>query len=113
VTPGTPSFSNTAVLNGVSQSVASGSATVTAPLTSVVLNGTSLAESEPRVKHGNTVLQPTTKTATQASFTGLNLAAGESVSVYKDADDITSGSAWFTISIVAGGGDNGQPGGDE
>ena len=114
VTPGTPSFSNTAVLNGVSQSVASGSATVTAPLTSVVLNGTSLAGSEPRIKHGSNVLQlPTTKTATQVSFTGLNLAAGETVSVYKDVDDVNGGSAWFTISIVAGGGDTPSPGGDE
>ena len=44
VEPGEPSFNTTASINGVSQSIAGGSVTATAPITSVVVSGTNLGE---------------------------------------------------------------------
>ena len=101
-TPSTdPTYSNTAVINGVSQNIAGGSASVTAPITSIVVNGTALADAPvtARIAGADSDIQPTSKTATAITFSGLNIAAGGSITVKKN------GTAWFTVTGEEPGGD--------
>ena len=93
VTPGQPTYSTNATINGVSQSISGGSVTVTAPITSVAVSGTTLDDVAFTAKVDGTgdAISPTSHDATGASFTGLNVAAGHSLVVYRN------GTAWFTV----------------
>ena len=93
VTPGHPTYSTSATINGVSQSISGGSVTVTAPITSVAVSGTTLDDVAFTAKVDGTgdAISPTSHDATGASFTGLNVAAGHSLVVYRN------GTAWFTV----------------
>ena len=102
VEPGEPSFNTTASINGVSQSIAGGSVTATAPITSVAVSGTNLGDVTFTAKVDGTgeAINPTSHDANGASFTGLNVAAGHSLAVYR------GGNTWFTITAQASGGTN-------
>lgn len=104
VEPGEPSYNTTARINGVSQSIAGGSVTATAPLTSVVVSGSNLGNVEFTAKVDGTgdAISPATHDANGASFTGLNVAAEHSLVVYH------GGTVWFTITAQAAGGDDGD-----
>ena len=93
VEPGEPSYNNTASINGVSQSIAGGTVTATAPVTSVVVSGTNLGDVAFTAKVDGTgeAINPTSHDANGASFTGLNVAGGHSLMVYR------GGNLWFTI----------------
>ena len=99
VTPGQPTYNTNAIINGVSQSISGGSVTVTAPITSVAVSGTTLGDVAFTAKVDGTgdAISPTSHDATGASFTGLNVAAGHSLVVYRN------GTAWFTITAQASG----------
>ena len=101
VEPGEPSFNTTASINGVSQSIAGGSVTATAPITSVVVSGTNLGEVAFTAKVDGTgdAINPTSHDANGASFTGLNVAAGHRLMVYR------GGNLWFTITAQDSGGE--------
>ena len=100
VEPGQPSYSTTARINGVSQSIAGGSVTATAPVTSVAVSGTNLGDVAFTAKVDGTgdAINPTSHDANGASFTGLNVEAGHSLVVYR------GGTTWFTITAQAAGG---------
>ncbi|MBR0274120.1 MAG: hypothetical protein IJQ59_08555 [Bacteroidaceae bacterium] len=102
VTPGEPSFNTTASINGVSQSIAGGTVTATAPITSVAVSGTNLGDVTFTAKVDGTgeAINPTSHDANGASFTGLNVTAGHSLVVYR------GGTTWFTITAQASGGTN-------
>ena len=103
VEPGQPSYNTTATINGVSQSIAGGSVTATAPVTSVAVSGTNLGDVAFTAKVDGTgdAINPTTHNANGASFTGLNVEAGHSLTVYR------GGTTWFTITAQApSGGDD-------
>ena len=102
VTPGQPSYSTTATINGVSQSISGGSVTATAPITSVAVSGNNLGDVSFTAKVDGTgdAINPTSHDANGASFTGLNVAAGHSLVVYR------GGNLWFTITAQASGGEN-------
>ena len=93
VTPGQPTYNTNATINGVSQSISGGSVTVTAPIASVVVSGTTLGDVAftAKVDGMGDAISPTSHDATGASFTGLNVAAGHSLVVYRN------GTAWFTV----------------
>ena len=93
VEPGEPSFNTTASINGVSQSIAGGSVTATAPITSVVVSGTNLGEVAFTAKVDGTgdAINPTSHDANGASFTGLDVAADHNLVVYR------GGTTWFTV----------------
>ena len=93
VTPGQPVYNTSATINGVSQSIAGGSVTATAPVTRVAVSGTSLSDVVFTVKVDGTgdVINPTSHDANGASFTGLNVEAGHSLVVYH------GGTVWFTV----------------
>ena len=99
VTPGQPTYNTNATINGVSQSISGGSVTVTAPITSVAVSGTTLGDVAFTAKVDGTgdAISPTSHDATGASFTGLNVAAGHSLMVYRN------GTTWFTITAQASG----------
>ena len=102
VEPGQPSYNTTAHINGVSQSIAGGSVTATAPVTSVAVSGTNLGDVAFTAKVDGTgdTINPTSHDANGASFTGLNVEAGHSLVVYR------GGTTWFTITAQAAGGGN-------
>ena len=106
VEPGEPSFNTTASINGVSQSIAGGSVTATAPITTVAVSGTNLGDVAFTAKVDGTgdAINPTSHNANGASFTGLSVAAGHSLVVYHD------GTTWFTITAQApsGSGDDAE-----
>ena len=97
VEPGEPSFNTTARINGVSQSIAGGSVTATAPVTSVAVSGNNLGDVAFTAKVDGTgdAINPTSHDANGASFTGLNVAAGHRLMVYR------GGNLWFTITAHA------------
>ena len=101
VEPGEPSFNTTARINGVSQSIAGGSVTATAPITSVAVSGNNLGDVSFTAKVDGTgdAINPTSHDANGASFTGLNVAAGQSLMVYR------GGNLWFTITAQDSGGE--------
>ena len=100
VEPGQPTYNTSAAINGVSQSIAGGSVTATAPLTSVVVSGTNLGDVAFTAKVDGTgdAINPTSHDANGASFTGLNVEAGHSLAVYR------GGTLWFTVTAQAAGG---------
>ena len=104
VTPGQPIYNTMATINGVSQSIAGGSVTATAPVTSVAISGTNLDEVTFTAKVDGTgdVINPTSHNANSAAFTGLNVEAGHSLVVYR------GGTVWFTITAQASGGGTDQ-----
>jgi len=99
VEPGSPSYNTYATINGANQSVAGGSVTATAPITSVAVSGTNLSDVVFTAKVDGTgeSINPTSHSASGAAFTGLNVAAGHTLVVYR------GGTAWFTITAQAGG----------
>ena len=103
VEPGQPTYNTTATINGVSQSIAGGSVTATAPVTSVAVSGTNLSDVAFTAKVDGTgdAINPTSHDANGASFTGLNVEAGHSLTVYR------GGTAWFTITAQPSGGGDG------
>ena len=104
VTPGDPTFNTMATINGVSQSIAGGSVTATAPVASVAISGTNLDEVIFTAKVDGTgdAINPTSHDANGAAFTGLNVEAGHSLVVYR------GGTVWFTITAQASGGGTDQ-----
>lgn len=100
VTPGAPAYDNYATINGTSQSVAGGSVTATAPVTSVTVSGSNIGDVTFTAKVDGTgeTISPTSHDAEGASFTGLNVEAGHSLVVYH------GGTVWFTITAQASGG---------
>ena len=104
VTPGDPTFNTMATINGVSQSIAGGSVTATAPVTTVAVSGTNLDEVTftAKVDGAGDAINPTSHDATSAAFTGLNVEAGHSLVVYR------GGTVWFTITAQASGGGTDQ-----
>ena len=100
VEPSQPNYDTAARINGVSQSIAGGNVTATAPITSVAVSGTNLGDVVFTAKVDGTgeVISPTSHDANGASFTGLNVEAGHSLTVYR------GGAVWFTITAQASGG---------
>ena len=103
VEPGQPSYNTTATINGVSQSIAGSSVTATAPITSVAVSGTNLGDVvfTAKVDGSGDVINPTSHDANGASFTGLNVEADHSLTVYRN------GTVWFTIAAQNPGGEDG------
>ena len=93
VTPGQPVYNATARINGVSQSIAGGAVTATAPITSVAVSGTNLGEVVFTAKVDGTgdAINPASHDANGASFTGLNVEADHNLAVYR------GGTLWFTV----------------
>ena len=93
VTPGEPVYNTTATINGVSQSIAGGNVTATAPVTSVAVSGTNLGDVTFTAKVDGTgdAINPTSHDANGATFTGLNVTAGQRLVVYH------GDTVWFTI----------------
>ena len=103
VEPGQPSYSTTATINGTSQNIAGGSVMATAPVTSVAVSGTNLGDVVFTAKVDGTgdAINPSSHDANGASFTGLSVAAGHSLTIYR------GGTVWFTITAQAPGGGDG------
>lgn len=97
VTPGQPVYNTMATINGVSQSIAGGSVTATAPVTSIAVSGTNLGDVAFTAKVDGTgdAINPTSHDANGASFTGLNVEATHSLMVYR------GGILWFTVTAQA------------
>lgn len=100
--PTTPVISSTAQINGVSQNIAGGSVAATAPLSSVVLNGSNLADANITMSVGGTPQQHTSKTANAITWSGLEVTAGTVVTISKD------GAVILTINVQAAGGGGGD-----
>ena len=100
VTPGQPVYNTSATINGISQSIAGGSVTATAPIARVAVSGTNLGDVTFTAKVDGTgdAISPTSHDANGATFTGLNVEAGHSLVVYR------GGSVWFTVTAQASGG---------
>ena len=102
-TPTTPVISTTASINGVSQNISSGNTVATAPLTSVALSGSNLADADAYIDiNGEGTIHPTSKTASAISWTGLEAAAGTTVHVHVNNATV------LTITVQAAGGGNGS-----
>ncbi len=97
VTPGEPSYNTSATINGVSQSIAGGNVTATAPVTSVAVSGTNLGDVvfTAMVDGTGDAINPTSHDANGAAFTGLNVEAGHNLVVYHGT--VT----WFTVTAMA------------
>ena len=93
VTPGEPVYNTTATINGVNQSIAGGSVTATAPITRVAVSGSNLGDVAFTAKVDGTgdAINPTSHDANGATFTGLNVTAGQRLVVYH------GDTVWFTI----------------
>ena len=104
VTPGEPAYNTNATINGVSQNISGGSVNATAPVTRVAVSGTNLGNVVFTAKVDGTgdAISPTTHDANGASFTGLNVAAGHSLMIYR------GGVLWFTITAQDSGGGTGE-----
>ena len=104
VEPGQPAYNNSATINGVSQNIAGGNVTATAPVTTVTVSGTNLGDVTFTAKVDGTgdTISPASHDASGASFTGLNVEANHSLMVYR------GGTLWFTITAQppAEGGDD-------
>ena len=101
-TPSTdPTYNNTVSINGAQQNISGGSASATAPVNTIVISGTNLAEAPVTGRKSGASSDVTpTKTATSITFSDLNLAAGESFTVKKN------GATWFTVASVESSGGN-------
>jgi hypothetical protein len=102
VEPGQPTYNTTARINGVNQNIAGGNVTATAPVSSVAVSGTNLGDVVFTAKVDGTgdAINPTSHDANGASFTGLNVEAGHSLTVYR------GGAVWFTITAHSPSGDD-------
>ena len=104
VEPGQPAYNNSATINGVSQNIAGGNVTATAPVTTVTVSGTNLGDVTFTAKVDGTgdTISPASHDASGASFTGLNVEANHGLMVYR------GGTLWFTITAQppAEGGDD-------
>jgi hypothetical protein len=100
VTPGEPAFNTQAVINGTTQSIAGGTVTATAPITSVTVSGSNLGEVAFTAKVDGTgdVINPTSHDANGAAFTALNVEVGHSLMVYHGS------TLWFTITAKSANG---------
>ena len=100
VEPSQLNYDTAARINGVSQSIAGGNVTATAPITNVAVSGTNLGNVVFTAKVDGTgeAINPTSHDANGASFTGLNVEAGHSLTVYR------GGTVWFTITAQDSGG---------
>lgn len=103
----TPQINLSATINGVSQNIAGGSVYVAAPLTSVVLSGSNLASASAVIKNGLEQYEPTSKTANNITWTGLNFNSGTELQVEIE------GEVLFTINVQAAGGGGNPDGGDD
>ena len=81
----------------MSQSIAGGNVSATAPITSVVVSGNNLGEVEftAKVDGAGDAISPISHDANGATFTGLNVVAGHSLVVYH------GGTVWFTVTAQA------------
>lgn len=105
-TPSTPQYNMNATINGVSQSIASGNTTATAPLSSIRITGSNLEDVDAYVTvDGAGTIHPTTKSSSVLEWTGLTASAGQVVAVH------TGASTLVTITVQAGG--SGGSGNDE
>ena len=102
VEPGQPSYNSMATINGVQQSIAGGSVTATAPVTSVAVSGSNLGDITFTAKIDGTgdAINPTSHSASGATFSGLSVATGHSLVIYRD------GSVWFTVTARSAGGND-------
>ena len=93
VTPGEPVYNTTATINGVSQSIAGGNVTATAPVTSVAVSGSNLGDVVFTAKVDGTgdAISPASHDASGATFTGLSVAVGHRLIVYH------GDTVWFII----------------
>ena len=93
VEPDEPSFNTTATINGVSQNIAGGNVTATAPVTAIVVSGSNLGDVAFTAKVDGTgdAINPTSHDANGATFSGLNVEAGHSLTVYHGS------TVWFTV----------------
>lgn len=98
----TPIYSDTVVINGVNQNVSGGSVAVTGSLQSVVVNGANIQSGALTMEGPSGAVSPTSETSSQVSWTGLNLASGSIIEVFKES------MIWFSISVRAQ-----QDGGDD
>ena len=99
IAPEEPSYATNATINGVSQNIAGGNVTVTAPITSVVVSGTNLGSIEFTAKVDGTgdAFSPTSHDANGATFSGLNVSGGHNIVFYH------GGTVWFTVTAQADG----------
>ena len=99
VEPGQPSYDSTATINGVSQSIAGGSVTATAPITQVTVGGSNLGAVELTAKVDGTgdAISPSSQDAGGAIFRGLNVGEGHSLMIYH------GDTLWFTVIAQSGG----------
>lgn len=100
----TPVYSNTVVINGISQNVSGGSVRITGTLTSIVVTGTNLESGSLKLQDGLSEYTPTSETSSRVEWTGLSInpTSGGGTAVYKE------GMVWFTISA-----DGSHDGGDD
>ncbi len=93
VTPGAPVYNTMAAINGVNQSVAGGSVYATAPVQTIVVSGTNLAEVSFTAKVDGTgdAINPTSHDANGATFSNLNVEEDHNVVIYH------GGTVWFTV----------------
>ena len=93
VTPGSPTYNTLATINGTNQNIAGGNVTATAPVTSVSVTGSNLGDVvfTAKVDGAGDAINPTSHDANGASFTGLNVEADHSLTIYR------GGTVWFTI----------------
>ena len=99
IAPEEPSYATNATINDVSQNIAGGNVTVTAPITSVVVSGTNLGSIEFTAKVDGTgdAFSPTSHDANGATFSGLNVSGGHNIVFYH------GGTVWFTVTAQADG----------
>ena len=100
-TPSTdPVYNSNVMLNGVSQNISGGSVNVTAPLSTIGIQGQNLATAPVKAKKVGTDVEilPSAQSATLISFTNLNIAATESIQVLRN------NVVWFTVNAITGGG---------
>lgn len=102
--PTTPVINSTAQINGVGQNISGGSVAATAPLTSVVLNGSNLADANITMSVDGTPQQHTSKTANAITWSGLAVTAGSVATISKDGVVILT----INVQAAAGGGGDDQ-----
>lgn len=88
----------------MSQSIGGGNVNATAPITRVAVSGSNLADVAFTAKVDGTgdAINPTSHDANGATFTGLNVEAGQKLAIYR------GGSVWFTITALSSGGGDGS-----
>lgn len=103
----TPIIGMTAIINGVSQNIAGGTVTVTAPLNNLTINGSNLDSGNITLNVDGVAQAPSTSTSQTMQWQGLNVAAGVPVALKMGAAYI------LRITVQAGGGNNPDGGDDD